>query len=106
MGDDYLNKVHYTVLQNSSMVEPYVKVHKEFLRSQFPRKNEAWIRRYHMETFSGWLQKECQGDDNIDDHLYLLARHPSWHILTYKGYEINENTFYTVAQDKKEHEPK
>ena len=26
---------------------------------------------------------------------------PSWHILTYKGYGINGNTFYTVAQDQK-----
>lgn len=100
-GDDYFNKAHYTVLQNSSVVEPYVEVHKEFLRSQFPGKNEAWIRRHHMETFSGWLRKECQGDDNIDEQLYLLARQPSWHILTYKGYEINGNTFYTVAQDKR-----
>ena len=31
----------------------------------------------------------------------MLARQPSWHILTYKGYEINENTFYTLAQDKR-----
>jgi len=30
-----------------------------------------------------------------------LARQPSWHILTYKGYEINGNIFYTVAQDKR-----
>ena len=54
-----------------------------------------------MESFSGWLQKECQGDDNIDEQLYLLARQPSWHILTYQGYEINGNIFYTVAQDKR-----
>jgi hypothetical protein len=54
-----------------------------------------------METFGGWLQKECQHDQNIDEQLYLLARQPSWHILTYKGYKINENTFYTVAQDKR-----
>jgi len=26
-GDDYFNKAHYTVLQNSSLVEPYVEVH-------------------------------------------------------------------------------
>ena len=32
-GDDYFNKTHYTVLQNSSVVVPYVEVHKEFLRS-------------------------------------------------------------------------
>ena len=24
-----------------------------------------------------------------------------WHILTYKGYEINGKTFYIVAQDKR-----
>ena len=35
-GDNYFNKAHYTVLQNSSLVEPYVKVHKDFLRSQWP----------------------------------------------------------------------
>jgi hypothetical protein len=54
-----------------------------------------------METFGDWLQKKCQGDKTIGDELYLLARQPSWHILTYKGYEINGNTFYTVSQDKK-----
>jgi hypothetical protein len=54
-----------------------------------------------MKTFSGWLRKECLGDESIDEQLYLLARQPSWHILTYKGYEINENIFYTVAQDKR-----
>ena len=99
--DDYFNKAHYTVLQNSSLVHPYIEIHKEFLRSKFPGKTEAWIRRQHMESFSGWLRKECQGDDNIDEQLYLLARQPSWHILTYQGYEINGNTFYTVAQDKR-----
>ena len=26
---------------------------------------------------------------------------PSWNILTYQEYEINGNTFYTIAQDKK-----
>ena len=31
----------------------------------------------------------------------MLARQPAWHVLTYKGYEINGNTFYTVSQDKK-----
>jgi hypothetical protein len=54
-----------------------------------------------METFGDWLHKKCQGDKTIGDELYLLARQPAWHVLTYKGYEINGNTFYTVSQDKK-----
>jgi len=57
--------------------------------------------RQHMETFGDWLHKKCHGDENIDEQLYLLARQPSWHVLTYKGYEINGNTFYTVCQDKR-----
>ena len=31
----------------------------------------------------------------------MFARQPSWYIITYKGYEINGNTFYTLAQDKR-----
>jgi len=74
-------------------MDPYIEVHKHFIRSEWPGKNEAWIRRHHMESFGDWLQKECKGDENIDEQLYLLARQPSWHISTYKGYEINGNMF-------------
>jgi hypothetical protein len=56
--DDYFNKAHYMVLQNSSMVEPYIEVHKEFLRSEFQGMSEAWISRQHIET-SGGLRKQC-----------------------------------------------
>ena len=31
----------------------------------------------------------------------MLSREPSWHILTFKGYEINGNTYYMIAQDKR-----
>ena len=37
----------------------------------------------------------------IDKQLAWLARGPSLTILTFQGYEINGNTFYTIAQDKK-----
>jgi hypothetical protein len=30
-----------------------------------------------------------------------LARGPSWNIITFQEYEINGNTFYMRAQDKK-----
>jgi hypothetical protein len=40
-------------------------------------------------------------DTTIGDQLYLLAVTPSVTVLTFQGYEINGNTFYTIAQDKK-----
>ena len=40
-------------------------------------------------------------DDAVEDDMYLLSQLPSPNIMTFKGYEINGNTFYTIAQDKK-----
>ena len=45
--------------QFSSLVEPYLEVHKDFLQSQWPGKNEAWIMCQHMQTFGDWLHKKC-----------------------------------------------
>jgi hypothetical protein len=40
-------------------------------------------------------------DITVEKELYLLAKSPSSIISTFQGYEINGNTFYTIAQDKK-----
>ena len=50
-----------------------------------------------MVSFDGWLQTRLMGDNTVSDELYSLARGPSSIVLTYKGYEINGNTFYTIA---------
>ena len=54
-----------------------------------------------MATFGYWLQSKVMNDSDVEDELYVLARTPSSTILTFKGYEINGNTFYMIAQDKK-----
>ena len=40
-------------------------------------------------------------NNTVGEQLYLLAKSPSSTILTFQGYEINGNTFYMNAQDKK-----
>jgi hypothetical protein len=54
-----------------------------------------------MATFGGWLQTLLINDATVGYELSMLAKKPSSTILTFQGYEINGNTFYTVAQDKK-----
>ncbi|KAK1681681.1 hypothetical protein QYE76_042529 [Lolium multiflorum] len=44
-------------------------------------------------------EKERENLDRIS--VYMLAKTPSSTITTFQGYEINGNTFYTIAQDKK-----
>ncbi|KAK1664030.1 hypothetical protein QYE76_052189 [Lolium multiflorum] len=100
MDGHSFTQAHYTVLHNSILVAPYKEEHKDILRSKYPEEREDWIDGEHMKTFGGWLQTRLMNATD-DEQLYLLAKQPSSTIPTFQGYEINGNTFYTFAQDKK-----
>ena len=99
-GDSF-NRAHYKILQSSILVAPYIEKHKKIVRSNNPGKSDSWIAHHHLDTFGNWLQTHLMNDDDIEDELFLLAKTPSSTILNFQGYEINGNTFYTYAQDKK-----
>jgi hypothetical protein len=101
MGGQSFTQAHYTVLHNSTVVAPYIERQKNILRSENPGKADSWIKGEHEKTFGSWLQAHLMNNNTIGDQLYCLARPPSSTICTIQGYEINGNTFYTVAQDKK-----
>src|SRR5664279_3449217 len=73
----------------------------DIVRSKNPEQSDFWIKGKHMATFGGWLQTHLMNNSTVGEQLYLLARSPSSTILTFQGYEINGNTFYTAAQDIK-----
>ena len=100
MDGHSLTQAHYTVLQNSALVAPYMEEHKNILHSKHPEQSEDWITREQTETFPGWLQTRLMHDDAVEDDLYLLSQSPSSNIMTFKGYEINGNTFYTIPKIK------
>jgi hypothetical protein len=107
MDGHSFTQAHYTVLHNSTLVAPYIEEHKNIVRSQNLGKPESWIKLEHEMTFGGWLRVLLINDDiTVEKELYLLAKSPSSIISTFQGYEINGNTFYMIAQDKKEHQPK
>jgi hypothetical protein len=94
-------QAHYTVLQSSTFVAPYIEEHKNYLHSKNPGKADDWIKQEHMKTFGSWLRLQLMNDSTVGDQLYLLASSPSSTVLNFQGYEINGNTFYTIDQDKK-----
>jgi hypothetical protein len=96
-----LTQAHYTVLQNSLLVAPYSEKYKNIVCSQNPGQSKSFVLQLHMATFGDWLQRCPINDNVVEEQLYLLAKLPSLTILTFQGYEINTNTFYMVAQDKK-----
>jgi hypothetical protein len=101
MDGHSFTQAHYTVLHNSTVVAPYIERHKNILCSENPGKADSWIKGEHEKTFSSWLQTHLMNNNTVGDQLYCLARPPSSTICTFQGYEINGNTLYTIAQDKK-----
>jgi ribosomal protein S18 acetylase RimI-like enzyme len=101
MDGHSLSEAHYTVLQNSTLVELYMERHKNIVRLENPRQSDSWITKFHMANFGGWLQTLLINDATVGYELSMLVKKPSSTILTFQGYEINGNTFYTIAQDKR-----
>ena len=56
MDEHSYTQAHYTVLQNSTLVAPYLSEHMDFVRFKNPEQTDSWIKDTHMETFGGWLQ--------------------------------------------------
>nr|ABA95952.1 transposon protein, putative, CACTA, En/Spm sub-class [Oryza sativa Japonica Group] len=101
VDNNLFRKAHFTVLQQSSLVAPYIEEHLALIRAKNIGKSDAWITRHHIDTFSTWLRQHLMGNETINQQLAFLARGPSGSIATFQGYEINGYTFYTRAQDMK-----
>jgi hypothetical protein len=99
--DNEIRKANFTVLQNLSVVAPYMEEHMNIVRFENPGKSEIWITCHHIDTFVVWFRQKFMGDSMIDEQLQWLARGPSITIMQYQGYEKNGYTFYTRAQDEK-----
>jgi hypothetical protein len=48
---DLFNKAHLDVLQQSTLVTPYIEEQKQIICSQNSTKTEAWVTHHHLENF-------------------------------------------------------
>nr|ABA97662.1 transposon protein, putative, CACTA, En/Spm sub-class [Oryza sativa Japonica Group] len=101
VDNNLFRKAHFTVLQHSSLVAPYIEEQLALVHARNIGKSDAWITRHHIDTFPAWLRQHLMGNESINQQLAFLARGPSGSIATFQGYEINGYTFYTRAQDMK-----
>jgi hypothetical protein len=83
MDEHSLSEAHYIVLQNSTLVEPYIERHKNIVCSENPGQSHSWITKFHIATFGGWLQTLLINDATIGYELSMLAKKPSSTILTF-----------------------
>jgi hypothetical protein len=98
---DLFSKAHLPVLQQSTLLTPYIEDHKQIISSQNLTKTEAWVTRHHLENFPSWLSAQVISDSTVHPQLALLARGPSTTIVKFQAYDINGYTLYTRDQDQK-----
>ena len=55
----------------------------------------------HNRTFINWFKETIFNYDNASKTLRLLVVGPNLNVLTGKGYDINNYSFYTKSQDDK-----
>jgi hypothetical protein len=62
---DYVTytQAHFTVLQQSVPVTPYVRMHVQILQSSNLKKSENWIAWEHRNNFGSWLHFQIMDQD-------------------------------------------
>ena len=76
-------QAHFAVLQQASVVSPYIDMHKRELQGKYRGKSEAWLTKQHREEFGSWLRLKLAGVDTGNAQLDLLAIGPSSTILKF-----------------------
>ncbi|XP_071708599.1 uncharacterized protein [Rutidosis leptorrhynchoides] len=81
VGD--IHDAHFTVLQHTTAIDPYIQEHESCLKRENPQWNAKW------STLP-----------DVDKTVQVLAFGPR-QVIRYQGYEINGYTFHTKTQDDK-----
>ena len=66
-----------------------------------PKMNMRRILQQHNKAFINWFRETIFADDGASVTLRLLAVGPNLNVPTWKGYDINNYSFYTKSADDK-----
>ena len=97
MGLNELNQAHLYILNNTQEVIPYIAAHKEFLKDNHPKMSKKQLLQEHNNNFLKWFINRIFGDDNASKMLRKLENEPNQNVRTWKGYDINNYSFYTKS---------
>jgi len=80
---------------------PYILHHKGLVKESNLKILKNRLLKEHNKTFLNWFKDTIFGDNNASDTLRKLANRPKKNVITWQGYDINNYSFYTKAQDEK-----
>ncbi|KAI3751293.1 hypothetical protein L2E82_22347 [Cichorium intybus] len=96
MDDQELHKVHTYILLNCVEVHPYVYMFDEVAREEYSNEPNEPLQSLRDRYFADWFQKHVMMEsDESTSHLKVIARRPSRHVKSHKGYFVNGYKFHT-----------
>ena len=101
MTQQEVSQAHLYVLNNTTKVIPYINDHKKKLTEMNPKKNMMRVLQDHNRYFINWFRETIFANDGASKRLRLLVVGPNLNVVTWKGYDINNYSFYTKCQDDK-----
>ncbi|RVW70445.1 hypothetical protein CK203_058330 [Vitis vinifera] len=98
-------QAHHYVLENTTIIQPYVEDHMKWLKMKYPRqvKRQKWLQDEHMRTFTYWLRQKVEvaigNEEPVFETLKWIAHGPSHYVFKYHGYVINWCHYHTKERD-------
>jgi Domain of unknown function (DUF4218)/Transposase family tnp2/Domain of unknown function (DUF4216) len=92
-------QAHLYILNNTEEVQPYIDEYRKSLKDMNPRKNDMQIANEQKKTFIKWFQETVLHKTGVSDTIEWLAWGPSFQVITWSSYDVNEYSFYTKDQD-------
>ena len=96
-----VSQAHLYVLNNILDIIPYIDAHKQNVAATIPKMNMMKVFQEHNRSIINWFRKTIITNDTASTTLNLLAVRPNLNVLTWKGYDINNYSFYPESQDHK-----
>ncbi|XP_024015958.1 uncharacterized protein LOC112089209 [Eutrema salsugineum] len=91
---------HLAVIQNTTLVDPYVDLHLQYLQDTNPRcrQDATFLWSTHTKNFAEWLKKRIPLDSTEhDETLKWLSYGPRNIARSYTGYIFNGLRFHTTS---------
>uniref|UniRef100_A0A803NIR2 Transposase n=1 Tax=Cannabis sativa TaxID=3483 RepID=A0A803NIR2_CANSA len=101
-NDEEIYLAHINVLENTSVVQPYIDEHLEHLRSVNTTRRDKWIQDEHHKTFDLWLKQKIENElrtKTVPEELKWIAKGPRNMPIKYESYLVNGRRFNTKSRD-------
>lgn len=92
-------EVHYSILQQLIIMDPFTKQHMKELREENPGCTNDWVHKGHKRRFTAWLKNLDMTDES--ETIKILASGPSSQVISWQSYDISGFTFSTSFRDTK-----